>query len=54
MPRVIPFKKISDTLFTFEGIVKVTGYDCRIQTPKRLGDQIKNKKVKVTVEVIEE
>lgn len=54
MPKLIPFEKISNTRFEFIGEMKVTGYDARIQTPYRLGSQIKNKKIKVTIEVIEE
>ena len=55
MPKIIPFKKISETKFIFIGEVKINGYDCRVQTPVRLGKQIpKGKKVKVTIEVIEE
>ena len=53
MPKVIPFEKINDNHYTFEGEVKLTGYDCRIQVPARLGREIPNKKVKVTIEVLE-
>ena len=53
MPKLIPFEKISDTKFEFDGEMKVTGYDARIQTPYRLGKQIAHKKIKVTIEVLE-
>lgn len=53
MPKLIPFEKISETKFIFVGEMKVTGYDARIQTPYRLGSQIKGKKIKVTIEVLD-
>lgn len=54
MPKLIPFTKISDKKFEFIGEMKVTGYDARVQVPARLGKQIPGKKIKVTIEVLED
>ena len=54
MPKYIPYEKISDFHYEFHQKVKVVGNDARIQVPKKLGDQIKGKKVKVTIEVIDD
>jgi len=55
MPKITPFEKINDKKFTFVTEIKITKFDCRVQTPIRLGRQIpKGKKVKVTIEVIDE
>lgn len=54
MPKYIQFEKISENTYEFYQSIKIVGNDARIQSPKKLGDQIKNKKLKVIVEVIEE
>ncbi|MCA9459447.1 MAG: hypothetical protein KC550_02765 [Nanoarchaeota archaeon] len=52
MPKEIPFKKISETKFTYDSEVKISGYDCKVQVPAKLGYTLKNKKIKITIEVI--
>lgn len=54
MPKVLPFKEISEKEFELKTEVKISGYDCKIQVPARLAKKIKSKKIKVIIEVIEE
>jgi len=54
MPKLTPYNKISENKFEFEQKVAIVGYDARIHTPKRLADQIKGKRLKVTIEVIDD
>lgn len=54
MPKLIRYETLSENKFQFENYIRIRNNDARIQVPKRLGDQIKDKKVRVTVEVIED
>lgn len=54
MPKEIPYKKIGENKYEFNNPIKISGYDCRIQAPKKLGDEIgANTQLKITIEVIQ-
>jgi hypothetical protein len=55
MPKVLPFEEIEENKkFEFETKVKKFSYDYRIQIPAKMGKKIDSKKLKVTIEVIED
>jgi len=53
MPKVLPFEELAENKFQLDTQIKISGYDCKIQVPAKLGKKIKDKRLKVTIEVIE-
>jgi hypothetical protein len=54
MPKLTPFETIDEKTYSFETIVKVTDNDFKINAPMRMGKLMKNKKIKVIIEVLDE
>lgn len=53
MPINLTYQELSKNKFQLETEVKISGYNCKIQVPAKLAKQIKNKKIKVIIEVID-
>jgi len=55
MPINIPYEQINDNTYVLnDRELKICGYDCRVQVPKKLGDKLgANRKIKLTIEVLD-
>ncbi|MFW6130676.1 MAG: hypothetical protein ACOC56_05765 [Atribacterota bacterium] len=53
MPKITPYYKISNNIYEFDSKIFISGYDAKLQVPKRLANTVGDKKVKVIIEVIE-
>ena len=54
MPKKISYQQIDENTYSFESKVKLfSGSNCKITGPTDLGIKLNDKKVKVTIEVLE-
>ena len=55
MPKKTTFEKIDENKFEFESSVTITSNStCYIRSPINLGRNLQNRKLKITIEVLED